>query len=39
MANPTTFKSEGKGYAWIMINFSTLSDENKQILFSLEKKM
>lgn len=32
-----TYESAGKGYAWIMINFSNLSDENKKILFSLEQ--
>ena len=29
----------GKGYAWIMINYNTLSDENRKILFSLEKEL
>ena len=32
-----TFKSAGKGYAWIMINYENLSDENKEILFSIEE--
>lgn len=32
------FYEAGKGYAWIMINFDTLSDENKDWLFSLEEK-
>lgn len=32
-----TFESADKGYAWIMINFTTLTDENKQMLFSLEE--
>ena len=31
-----TFEEAGKGYAWIMLNFNTLSDENKDWLFSLE---
>ena len=34
-----TFLQAGKGYAWIMINYNTLSDENRQILFSLEETM
>ena len=32
-----TYESAGRGYAWIMINFANLSDENKEVLFSLEK--
>lgn len=31
-----TYDDAGKGYVWIMLNFDTLSDENKDILFSLE---
>jgi len=27
-----TFEDAGVGYAWIMINFTTLSDKNKDIL-------
>ena len=34
-----TFEDAGKGYAWIMINFDTLSDENKDMLFRLESKV
>lgn len=34
-----TFLSAGKGYAWIMINYNTLSDENREILYSLEKEL
>lgn len=34
-----TFKDAGKGYAWIMLNFDTLSDENKELVFSLESKL
>ena len=34
-----TFLQAGKGYAWIMINYNTLSDENREILFSLEKEL
>jgi len=32
-----SFLEAGKGYAWIMLNFNTLSDENKDLLFELEK--
>lgn len=34
-----TFLAAGQGYAWIMINYNTLSDENREILFSLEKEL
>lgn len=34
-----TFIEAGKGYAWIMINFDTLSFENKNLLFELEKSV
>lgn len=33
-----TFLEAGKGYAWIMLNFDTLSDENKDLLFELEER-
>lgn len=33
------FSYAGKGYAWIMINYNTLSDENREILFSLENDL
>lgn len=33
-----TFFIAGKGYAWLMLNYNTLSDENRKILFSLEKE-
>lgn len=33
-----SYEMAGKGYAWIMLNFDTLSDENKKWLFSLEEK-
>jgi len=33
-----TFIQVGKGCAWLMINYNTLSDENKEIFFSLEKE-
>lgn len=36
--NPT-FIQLGKGYAWIMLNYNTLSDENRKILFYLEEKL
>ena len=36
--NLQTFLQAGKGYAWLMLNFNTLSDENKEILFSLEEQ-
>ena len=32
-----TFLRTGKGYAWIMINYNTLSDENKKIVFNFVK--
>lgn len=34
-----TFLDAGVGYAWIMINFDTLSDENKDLVFALEDKL
>ena len=34
-----TFLQAGRGYAWIMINYNTLSDENRKILFSLEEQL
>ena len=33
-----TFEDAGRGYAWIMINFDTLSNENKDMLFEYEEK-
>ena len=33
-----TFLEAGYGYAWIMLNFNTLSDENKDLLFKLEEQ-
>jgi hypothetical protein len=32
------FTEAGNGYAWIMLNYNSLSDENKKMLFELEKK-
>ena len=34
-----TFFRAGKGYAWLMLDFKTLSNENKEIIFSLEKEL
>ena len=34
-----TFLEAGKGYAWIMLNYNNLSDENREILFSLEETL
>lgn len=33
-----SFNVAGKGYAWLMINYNTLTDENRKILFDLEEK-
>lgn len=33
-----TYEEAGKGYAWIMLDFDSLSDENKDWLFSLEER-
>ena len=33
------FSYAGKGYAWIMINYNTLSDENRKIIFDLEESL
>lgn len=33
------FEYVGKGYAWIMINYNTLSDENRKIAFDLENEL
>ena len=35
---PNIFQG-GKGYAWLMINYNTLSDENRKIIFDLEKEL
>ena len=32
------FDEAGKGYAWIMLDFNSLSDENKDWLFKLEER-
>ena len=33
-----TFEDAGKGYVWIMLNFNTLSEENREWLFALEER-
>ena len=33
-----SFNVAGKGYAWLMFNYNSLSDENRKILFDLEEK-
>ncbi len=33
-----SYEDAGKGYAWIMLAFESLSDENKDLLFSLEER-
>ncbi len=33
-----TFEDIGRGYAWIMLNFDSLSCQNKELLFHLEQK-
>lgn len=37
--NLLDFSYVGRGYAWIMINYNTLSDENREILFSIEENL
>lgn len=32
------FYKAGEGYVWLMINYNTLSDENKKIFFDLEEE-
>lgn len=34
----STYEDAGRGYAWVMLNYNTLSDENKEILFSMEEE-
>lgn len=42
--NPATLKSlvnfrdAGRGYAWVMLDFDSLSNENKDLLFDLEER-
>ena len=38
MESKPNFEDAGKGYAWIMIDFDSLSDENIDWLFSLEER-
>lgn len=33
------FLQAGKGYAWIMINYNILSEENKEILYKIEEEI
>lgn len=33
-----TYTDAGKGYAWIMIDFEKLSEDNKKFMFDLEEK-
>ncbi len=33
------FTNVGKGYAWIMINYDTLSNENKEKIFELQDRL
>ena len=33
------YRSVGKGYAWIMINFDTLSNNNKEKIFELQNRL
>ncbi|MBE5820487.1 MAG: hypothetical protein E7310_06740 [Clostridiales bacterium] len=37
MPSPT-YEDAGKGYAWIMLDFEALSNENKELLFLLESR-
>ncbi len=34
-----TFLDAGKGYAWLMLNFNNLSNENKDLAFQLEEEV
>ena len=34
-----TFLKAGKGYAWIMLNYNTLSQDNKKLTYDLEKEL
>ena len=36
--NHPTYEDAGRGYAWIMLNFQTLSEANRDWLFSLEER-
>ena len=38
MEDKPNFEDAGKGYAWIMIDFDSLSNENKDWLFTLEER-
>lgn len=34
-----TFLQAGRGYAWIMVNYNNLSQENKKVVFSLKNEI
>lgn len=34
-----TFLTAGRGYAWLMLNYNTLSDENRKKLFDMENEL
>ncbi len=34
-----TFEDAGYGYAWIMINYDSLSSENKELLYAIEERI
>ena len=38
LLNHPTYEDAGRGYAWIMLNFQTLSEANREWLFSLEER-
>lgn len=38
LLEPSVYEDAGRGYAWIMINFQTLTEENKKWLFALEER-
>lgn len=38
LENNSDFRDAGVGYAWIMLDFDTLSDENKEMLLRLEER-
>ena len=38
LLNHPIYEDAGRGYAWIMLNFQTLSEENREWLFSLEER-
>ena len=36
--NRPTFEDAGRGYAWVMLNYNSLSPQNKDMLFLLEQR-